>query len=377
MRYINYVGMSAAFLFLASSCLDQVGISSFDLLSAAHAKGGNGGGNGNGGGGNGNGGGGNGKGGGQGGSSGGKSGSGQGSASGGKGGSGQGGRSMAGGQAKGSQGKSHAGNAVARSDKTRAAGNKSDIRSARQLRTEDVAHLEKNTHRKSVALPDGVSAPKWKDEDGAKNFHAKLGRLNSLNRNYHAYLNTKSPHFASLAAFVRASAELDLAQGDLTEARNRLAEAEGRLGTLVSTSGIVAYDDAVGVYDDPTLADLQNRLNFLNDATVAPEDEAAFNEERDALQSILGSEAAAEVGTAKAALDDADGAVAQVSLGTGDDALRQALLDAANENRVTQYGDDYIDDDVMNWAKQVLGVGDSFGKIDEVRQALEPGSGSE
>jgi len=125
---------------------------------------------------------------------------------------------------------------------------------AKSLRTEQVA-----------ALPDVVLVPEAKPEE--KNLHARLAGLNSLNRNYHAYLNSQSPRFAGIFDYVRDSAE--------------------------------------GVLD--------------------PDDEA----------------------------------------------LRQALLDAANENRVTQYGDDYVNDDVMDWAKDVLGVGEAVGKIDQVREALE------
>ena len=58
-------------------------------------------------------------------------------------------------------------------------------------------------------------------------------------------------------------------------------------------------------------------------------------------------------------------------LGLDDEALEQALLDAANKNRVAQYGDDYVNDDVMDWTKDVLGVGDAVGKIDEVEDTLE------
>ena len=355
MRYINYIGLGAGALFFANMCLEQVNIASFGLTSIAYAKEGKGGGNGNGGGG------GNGKGGGQGSASGGKSGSGS-----------QGGKSHAGGQAKASHAKTGGNKAVARSDKARSVGKKRDLRPDKALSPANVARLEKHTQRKSIALPHRVSTPKWKEDDEAKNFHAKLGRLNSLNRNYHAYLNTQSPHFASLSAFVRASAEFDLAQGDLTAARDRLAAAEEGLGALVANSGITAYDDAEGIYDDPTLADLQDRLDHLDSLTVAPADEEAFNAERDALRSILGSAEAAEVTDAETVVGDAEAAATVASIGTGDEALKQALLDAANNNRVAQYGDDYIDLDVMDWAKQVLGVGDAFGKIDEVREALEP-----
>ena len=40
----------------------------------------------------------------------------------------------------------------------------------------------------------------------------------------------------------------------------------------------------------------------------------------------------------------------EAAIGTDDEALRAALLDAANQNRVEQYGDDYLDDDIMDWA---------------------------
>ncbi len=369
MRYINYICLSAGALFLANICLEQVGTASFALSSVAYAKEGKAGGNGNGGGG------GNGKGGGHSNSGGGKSGSGGQSGKSGSG--GQGSKSRTGGLAKASQAKSGGNESFARSNGKHSTSRKADARLAKSLGTQNLARLEKPAHHKRVALPDQVAAPDWKEDDKAKNFHAKLGRLNSLTRNYHAYLNTKSPRFASLAAFVRASAVLDLAQADLTAARDRLAAAEDDLGTLVSSSGITAYDDAVGIYDDPTLADLQDRRDYLDSVTVAPEDEDAFRDERDALQSILDSETANEVTEAQADLIGADATAAGSSIGTDDDALRQALLDDANDNRVAKYGEDYVDAEMMDWAKNVLGVGEAFGKIDEVRQELEAERSSE
>jgi hypothetical protein len=86
--------------------------------------------------------------------------------------------------------------------------------------------------------------------------------------------------------------------------------------------------------------------------------------ESDALKSVLGSDEAKALAEAELAAD-------QAAIGTDDDTLRQALLDAANKNRVAQYGDDYINDDVMDWAKDVLGVGDADGTIDRVRETLE------
>jgi hypothetical protein len=92
------------------------------------------------------------------------------------------------------------------------------------------------------------------------------------------------------------------------------------------------------------------------------------------LESILGSSDAAALADAEAAAAEAQAAADEAAIGTDDNALKAALLDAANKNRVAQFGDDYIDDEVMNWAKDVLGVGDDFGKIDEVRQSIEAGN---
>ena len=115
-----------------------------------------------------------------------------------------------------------------------------------------------------AALPDTVVVPQAKPDQGS--LHARLGGLNSLQRNYHAYLNSQSPRFAPVFDYVRDSAE-----------------------------GVPDPDDV---------------------------------------------------------------------------ALKEALLDAANENRVARY-DDYLNDDVMKWSKDVLGVGAADGKIDEVRETLE------
>ena len=52
--------------------------------------------------------------------------------------------------------------------------------------------------------------PEWKSHFKEKNFHAKLAGLNSLNRNYHAYLNSQSPRMASIRTFVLDSADLIL-----------------------------------------------------------------------------------------------------------------------------------------------------------------------
>ncbi|MDB5542382.1 MAG: hypothetical protein JWQ89_4109, partial [Devosia sp.] len=44
--------------------------------------------------------------------------------------------------------------------------------------------------------------------------------------------------------------------------------------------------------------------------------------------------------------------------------LTEALLVAANDNRVAQYGDGYVTPELLEWAKSVLGTGDYEGTID-------------
>jgi len=163
---------------------------------------------------------------------------------------------------------------------------------------------------------------------------------------------------ASIRAFVLASAKLDLANESLATARSEFAE-------RLADARIEPYDGAVGVYDDPTLADLQDRLDQLEHASVEPEDLDAWQSEKTALESLLDSSEAE-------ALAQAEEEARLAVVGTDDEALRHALLDAANKNRVAQYGEEnYVNDDVMNWAKDVLGVGDAYGKIDQLRETLE------
>ena len=50
---------------------------------------------------------------------------------------------------------------------------------------------------------------------------------------------------------------------------------------------------------------------------------------------------------------------------TTDAMLVEALMVAANDNRVAQYGDGYVDAELLDWAKQQLGVGDYDGLIDD------------
>ncbi len=217
-----------------------------------------------------------------------------------------------------------------------------------------------------ATLPEAVSKPNAKP----KNFHAKLGALNSLKRNYHAYLNSQSPRFAAVAAFVKASAAYELALDSLKVSEQDLLAAQQAFSAAVAGAGITTYDGATGVYQDATVESLTARLDALKGAVVDPGQEASLQAEIAAMENLLAGMEATSVADAKAELEAAQTTADTAAVGTDDEALRQALLDMANDNRVAQYGDDYVDAEMMDWAKEVLGVDDAFGKIDEVKAEI-------
>jgi hypothetical protein len=139
------------------------------------------------------------------------------------------------------------------------------------------------------------------------------------------------------------------------------------------TDDITAYDTFT--YEGISLEGLQSRLDDLNGidtASLSDEDAEAIATEIAAVEAALASNEAnalAEaVETAQTAEDDALQARSLVDR----DALTEALLSAANENRVAEYGEEnYVDEPMLEWAEAVLGVGDKVGKIDEVRDYLD------
>ena len=154
-----------------------------------------------------------------------------------------------------------------------------------------------------------------------KNLNAKLGRLNSLNRNINAYINSKSPHFADVQAFVMASAEAEFAEGALAAEQEELQALQDE---LIALEGIA----------QPTQAQL-DRIAALPGLITTQQDVVTD------------------------AVDDAADAQEALALaGT----LEEALAEMSNKP---------IDPDVVTWAEGVLGVGENVGKIDEMREMLE------
>lgn len=208
-----------------------------------------------------------------------------------------------------------------------------------------------------------------------KNFNAKLAGLNSLNRNYHAYMNAQDPRMAAIRSYVLASIDYEDATATLDEALSKLGLAEENFANSVASlyDGLTTYDGFS--LAEPDVASLESRLTDLEnlDTTEMSEDEvAAIQAEIDAINDALSSTEADSLQAMKDNVDDAQKSVDELADQVTDESLKEALLDAANKNRVEEYGvENYVDEEMLDWAKDLLGVDDSYGKIDQVREAIE------
>lgn len=158
-----------------------------------------------------------------------------------------------------------------------------------------------------------------------KNIHAKLGRLNSLQRNINAYMNSKSKKFAAIQAFVTQSAKAKVAQAAADAAQAQLDALNAQLSALTSLT-----PDQI--------------------AAMSPEDQAALPGQISALQ--------AEVTAQEAVVTAANDAAEAASAGTDDASLNAALTDMANKP---------VDAEVTAWAQGVLAA-----KIDQTAAAMQP-----
>jgi len=203
-----------------------------------------------------------------------------------------------------------------------------------------------------------------------KNFNAKLGRLNSLNRNYRALFNSSAPQLAGIQTYINNSLDYEDGLAGLAGLQDSLDAARELFADQIR--GVEPYDDYS--YADATAQDLADRLDALNAVdpdTLTDEEAAALEAERAALDEALADDSYADYRDAETAYQDAEDGLSSLAESVSDEALEEALRDMANENRLREYGDDYVDEDMLDYAKRVLGVGDYTGKIDELREAGE------
>ncbi|MHB1111044.1 MAG: hypothetical protein ACYCZU_12120 [Devosia sp.] len=204
-----------------------------------------------------------------------------------------------------------------------------------------------------------------------RNLQSQLAGLNSLKRNVSGLMNSSDPRMEGIREFIEAGATLEGALDALAEAEVAFGDAtEAYLG-LVNDLLPTPYDGDLEGYGDLSIADLEARLSNLESRalTEADADYDAWLAEMESLDAAIStleaSEELAALNAAKEALEDTTEAVETAEGETDDESLKEALLLAANDNRVAEYGDEYITDEILGWAKGVLGVGDADGAIDD------------
>ena len=203
-----------------------------------------------------------------------------------------------------------------------------------------------------------------------RNFHAQLAGLNSLKRNINGLMNSSDPRMEGIREFVEAGAALEGALADLGDAELAFKDAKADYLTLVDSFDLAPYDEDAAAYSDVSVAALQDRLSDLQALGLVEADDgyeewlAEIESLEAAIPIIEASDELVALLETNDALKDATDAVGTAEASADDATLKEALLLAANDNRVAEYGDEYVTDEILGWAKSVLGVGDANGAID-------------
>jgi hypothetical protein len=207
---------------------------------------------------------------------------------------------------------------------------------------------------KKVATTEGVTTTTKAAK--TKNLNGQLAGLNSLKRNINGLMNSSSPRMVQLRAFVENSAALETAAAALEVEDALLDELQIALDDVIdtATADIVPFDDST-FYENATLEQLNDRLEDLADALEAdPDDQLAIDEQAAlvaALDEINGSDEFAAVTAQEEIVEGLADEVAELELLTTEEALKDALIAAANKNRVAEAGAEaYLTPEIMAWA---------------------------
>lgn len=191
-----------------------------------------------------------------------------------------------------------------------------------------------------------------------KNLNAQLAGLNSLKRNINGLMNSSDPRMELVRDYVEASAALEAATAKLEGAEALLGDLQAALddfvGSAVTSAALTAFDGST-VYTDPTLQGLNDRLAELDAAiSLDPLNQPAVNEQAAltaVLADIAASAEAAAVTEQQGVVDGLGDEIAALEPLTTEEALKVALLAAANKNRVAEAGGEaYLTPEIMAWA---------------------------
>jgi hypothetical protein len=205
-----------------------------------------------------------------------------------------------------------------------------------------------------------------------KTLDAQLAGLHSLKRNINGLMNSSSPRMEKMRTFVENSAALETAAAALEVEEALLGELQGELDDVIvaATDEIVPFNTTT-VYDAPTLEGLTGRMIEVDAELLAnPTNQLAIAEKAaltTALDAINLSPELAAVTEQQGVVEGIEGDIAALEPLTNEDALKAALIAAANKNRVAEAGADaYLTPEIMAWANGVLGVGEEDGLIDDL-----------
>lgn len=202
-----------------------------------------------------------------------------------------------------------------------------------------------------------------------RSLKAQLAGLNSLSRNINGLMNSSDPRMNGIRAFVTASAELALSDQRVEQVQTARDQAKSEYMSIAQSFGLIAYDGDPTVYSDLSMDALAARLDTLDSALNADPQNTAIAAEiaqlGGAIETLSQSDAYVALSTADTELAAVQAKAGDLQAATSDGALKRALLDAASANRVAETGaESYLTPEILDWAKQVLGVGDYQGLID-------------
>ena len=203
---------------------------------------------------------------------------------------------------------------------------------------------------------------------------ASLKGLNSLNRNINGLMISSDPKMNGFRDFVRNSAALERAEGDLLSLEQQYAGLAATLGASLSGLSLEVpttpeeFDALSGSLSALAQADGPVEGDYLNaDGSLdQPAFDAAVAEHEASVASA--NAALADLDETRAGFDAVAAAgetVAELETATSQEAMVQAMVDGLNATGAGPVAPEDMTDDMIGWVSERLGVGDAQGLIDD------------
>ncbi len=272
-----------------------------------------------------------------------------------------------------------------------------------KTRTANRGSGKKLTKEQRTSLASVSATPTLSPNLKEKNLHAKLGRLNSLQRNYHAYMNSNDPHLASVVDYINSTLDYEKAAAAFETLSTEYLDELAKIEELSKTLDGLEYLDGIGELEGVDLASMSE--DQLNDyiAELEAQKAALVTEmenidlnaepvEGELTPAELQAQLDGQIQSYEATIgalndisnnadvdldgfqslqsdyDTAQGELKDLEEASSEDALKQALIDMAQPNKIAEAGGEeaYLDSGVYDWASEVID-----GKIDQIRDATQ------